>query len=289
MKFFYYSILKPISLLPWPLLYGVSTFFYWVAFRIFRYRSKVVTGNLKRSFPDKTHEEIRKIRSAFYRHFFDVMAESVKTISISRKDMLERFKVRNPEVIDQFIEEGRSVILAGGHYNNWEYLALAADPYFKMQTAGIYHQFKNKFFQEKMLALRGRFGFKLISRQEVKDGILEEIKENIAVFFATDQSPTIAKKVYWTNFLNQDTPVAFGAEKYAKQLNAPVVYFEILKVKRGFYETNLRLLIDEPLEAKHGEISEIHTAALEETILRDPVYWLWTHKRWKRKRKPGEE
>ncbi|WP_420385116.1 lysophospholipid acyltransferase family protein [Roseivirga sp.] len=288
MRLTYYLFLKPISLLPWPLLYGFSSFCYWLVYKIFRYRSKIVTGNLTRSFPDKSHSEIKRLRDQFYRHFFDVTLESIKTFSISRKDMFERFKVRNPEVVDQFLKEGRSVILAGGHYNNWEYLALAIDPYLEMQTAGIYHQFKNKFFQEKMLQLRGRFGMKLISRSEVREGCLDNSDEQLALFFANDQSPTIAKKVYWTTFLNQETAVAFGIEKYAKQLDAPVVYFEIEKVKRGFYETSFRLLNDNPLEAAHGELTELHTQALEATILKNPVYWLWTHKRWKRKRKEGE-
>ncbi|WP_305981714.1 lysophospholipid acyltransferase family protein [Roseivirga thermotolerans] len=288
MRLFYYLFLKPVSLLPWPLLYAFSDFAYLLLFRVFRYRSKIVTNNLKRSFPGISEEKLKEIRSGFYHHFFDGLFETFKTFSMTNEEALARFRVINPDVADRYQAEGRSVIMVGGHYNNWEYLAMSVNACMAMQTAGIYQRIKSKFFEKKILESRKKFGMHLFSRSQVQQGALDNCSTPLAIFFAIDQSPTLAKKVYWTTFLNQETAVAFGPEKFARKLNAPVVYFQIDKIKRGYYEATFKLLTENPLDEPHGAITEMHTQALEQTILNEPKYWLWSHKRWKRKRKPGE-
>lgn len=288
MVLFYYLIIFPISRLPWPIIYGFSNLLYWTLYKVFRYRVKVVNKNLRLSFPNKTTQEIKEIRRKFYRHFCDVTLEAVKMQNMTAADLRERQTVVNPEIVDHLYEQGKGLIICTGHYNNWEYVATGINPWFKHQTVGIYHQFKSKFFEKKMLEARGVTGMLMVSRSEVRDGFFEKNKDPFAIFFGTDQSPTIAKRVYWTTFLNQETAVAFGAEKYAKERNAAVVFAKNEKVKRGHYRMTLEILTEQPLDTAHGEITEMHTKALEKVILEEPEFWLWTHKRWKRKRKEGE-
>ena len=42
------------------------------------------------------------------------------------------------------------------------------------------------------------------------------------------------------------------------------------------------MIVENPVETKYGEITEMHTRLLEADIEKCPEYWLWTHKRWKR-------
>lgn len=283
----YYVIVKPISLLPWPILYILSDILYWVLYKVFRYRVKIVNQNLSRSFPNKTDKEIKQLRRNFYHHFCDIMVESLKIFSISGEDAKSRFVVTNPEILKPYFDEGRSVIIAGGHYNNWEMLAVGVDTYISHQSVAIYHRLGNEFMNAKALSSRGKYGLKMISRQEVKD-YFKNTKELTATIFGADQSPSIAKKVYWMEFLNQETAVMFGVEKFALEKNSPVIFGGIEKVKRGHYEFTLEVLIDNPSKCVHGQITEAHAKRLEKQIIADPQYWLWTHKRWKRKRKVGE-
>ncbi|MFT4545839.1 MAG: KDO2-lipid IV(A) lauroyltransferase, partial [Bacteroidia bacterium] len=37
-------------------------------------------------------------------------------------------------------------------------------------------------------------------------------------------------------------------------------------------------------EQPHGKITEDFTKRLEQDIINQPQYWLWSHKRWKHKR-----
>ena len=284
---FYYLFVKPVSLLPLKLLYAVSDISCFIIYRLLGYRKKIVTANLKNSFPKMSDKEIRDIRTKFYSHFTDFLFESFRNFSISKEETLARFKVINPEVLKPYADAGRSVIIVGGHYNNWEMVAVGIDQYLEHQSVAIYHKLGNKFIDGKVFKSRSQFGLKLISRHEVKT-FFAETTALTATLFGTDQSPTIAKKVYWCDFLNQDTPVMFGAEKFAKEKNYPVIYGGSKKVKRGHYEFEFEVLFDEPLNCAYGEITEGHTKRLEKQILEAPQYWLWTHKRWKRKRTPEE-
>lgn len=108
--------------------------------------------------------------------------------------------------------------------------------------------------------------------------------EVTATAFAADQTPP-PETAYWTTFLNQDTPVFWGTEKIAQKFNYPVVYVTIRLVKRGHYEVDAELVYDDPKSTKEGEITEMHTRRLEQDIKKQPEIWLWSHRRWKHKRK----
>lgn len=284
----YYLLIKPLSLLPFSALYALSDFLNFLIFRVFRYRQKVVTQNLKNSFPDKSWKEIKSIRGKFYSHFFDLIVESIKLFSVAPEKINERMQVTNPEILDKYYEEGRGLVICGGHYSNWEFITTPVETQLKHQTSAIYHQFKNKFLEKIMLDSRSRSGMLMVSRKAVKEGYYDSITEPLAIIFGTDQSPTIAKKVYWTQFLNQETAVAFGAEKFAHERNSVVVWADNEKIGRGQFKVTFRVLSEEPNKEPYGRITELHTKALEEQILQKPEHWLWTHKRWKRKRKAGE-
>lgn len=285
--FLFYLFVKPISRLPFSALYVISDLAYFFGYKLGRYRVKVVNRNLRKSFPDKSEKEITQLRRQFYHHFADIIVESLKIFSITEEEAMKRFKVNNPEILDQYVEKGRSVLLVGGHYNNWEMLAVGISGYIQHEPVAIYHRLGNKFLDAQFLQSRSKFGLKMISRQEVRDYFATDDKLTCTIFGA-DQSPSIAKKVYWMDFLNQDTPVMFGVEKFAGEKNSPVIFGGITKVKRGHYEFDMEVLFDDPSQCEYGEITRAHTLRLEKQILQDPQYWLWTHKRWKRKRKPGE-
>ena len=123
----------------------------------------------------------------------------------------------------------------------------------------------------------------LVSMKQTKKSFDEDSVPK-AIVFGSDQNPANPKRAHWVKFLNQDTAVLFGVEKYAKEYNWPVVFVSISKVKRGYYEVEYSLITDKPIEQAHGRITEDFTKKLEQDIINQPQYWLWSHKRWKHKR-----
>ena len=130
---------------------------------------------------------------------------------------------------------------------------------------------------------RTRFGLNLVSMKKTKSifGNLDPVK---AFLFASDQTPAKNKKSYWLNFLNQETIVFTGAEKYAREYNLPVFYVSVNKIKRGFYKVKFTLITEKPNDFEFGKITDLYMNNLEKDIIISPQYWLWTHKRWKHKR-----
>jgi Kdo2-lipid IVA lauroyltransferase/acyltransferase len=280
---FFYGVIIPISYLPYPVLYVLSDGLYFFMYRVFGYRKKVVIQNIANSFPTKSLKEQEQIVSDFYHHFCDLVLEGLKAFTMTEAEVRKRAKPLNIEYIDRFYEKGQSVIIALGHYNNWELLALAINIEMKHQAVVIYRELKNRFFDEKVKSSRNKFGL-ILTSTKIARRAFNQANGLSAVTFAFDQSPGKTHRCYWGPFLNQDTPMTFGVEKYAKDLNLPVIFMHINKVKRGYYTYEFSDAIEEPNNTGFGEITRKINSLLEQDIIAQPQYYLWTHRKWKHKR-----
>ena len=284
-----YSFLWVVTWLPLRMLYIFSDLFFLLVYYIVGYRKKVVRENLKNSFPEKSEKELRKIERRFYLHPCDSFIEWIYPLHRSAEQMSKYYKFKNPEVINDIYKEGKGVVGVLGHYGNWEYLSLAPQ-HIHHKVWAIHLPQNNKYFNNLINNLRSKYGVNMMTTAESFRKLLQEAKagEITLTYFLTDQSPHKDKIKYWTTFLNQETPVFLGAEQIAKKLDMAVVFFDIQKVKRGHYEVEFKLLAKNPREYPEHAITELHVRALESRIQQDPAWWLWSHKRWKHKRKDIE-
>ncbi|MEX1132625.1 MAG: lysophospholipid acyltransferase family protein [Flavobacteriales bacterium] len=273
-----------VSLLPFPLLYLVSDFFYLVIYRILGYRKQVVLTNLRNSFPEKNEAEIRSIASKFYAWFCDLTLETLKTLTISPAEARKRVEFAGIDILRNYAKENRSIILVLGHYGNWE---LAGARYSQErdipQLYVIYHPLANAHFDKLMHHMRVRHGTKLYKMREASKDMFRDKNKLTATAFIADQTPS-PERAYWMTFLGQETPVFLGTESLARKLGMPVVYICISRPKRGYYRMEMETLVADPMAVREGEITEIHTRRLEADIRKTPELWLWTHRRWKHRR-----
>src|SRR6185436_11586943 len=201
----FYLVIIPVSLLPFPLLYVLSDFTFIVIYYFFPYRKKVVMRNLKKSFPEKSERELRIICKTFYGHFCDLIFESLKLFTANSKAILKRVELVNPELPETYYKKGKSLVMATGHYANWEWPAITL-PYHSPHTGtGIYQKLSNKFFDKKLRQTRAAFGMKLMSTREVASFFEQHVNELCTYGFINDQSPSDPLKGHWMRFLNQDT------------------------------------------------------------------------------------
>jgi KDO2-lipid IV(A) lauroyltransferase len=286
-KIFVFPLLYFISIWPFWLLYGLSSFFYLIVFYLVGYRKKVVIQNLKNSFPEKSEKEILNITKQFYKHFCDVIFETLKLYTISKENLKKRctFSDEAVKTLNSFFDKDQSIIGVIGHMGNWEWAAILHQVYFKQLITGVYHPLTNKSFDAFMLKLRSRFGGNIVSMTALYKELLTLRQKNIptTIGLIADQTAP-PESAYWTTFLNQDTPVFVGTEKLAKKFNYPVVYFPITKLKRGYYQMGAIVITNNPKDMPDGEISKLHTQALEKNIQQQPAFWLWSHRRWKHKK-----
>lgn len=282
----FYLVIKPLSLFPLSVLYLLSNLIYYLFYHVFGYRRKVVEDNIQKSFPQYSKSETDRVAKLFYRHLGDLVVESVRMFSMSEAEAVRRCRVRNPELLDQFFDQGKNVVIVGSHYGNWEITSISLPAQFKHQISSIFSKLKNDYFNAKMTASRSRYGSELILKDRLVGYYEEAHPKPVALAFIADQSPNYHKdkNYYWTNFLNQETVTAPGAERYAKKYNLPVVYVQILKQRRGYYEIELELVTDDPERLAPGQITDLHLRCLERLIIDQPAYWLWSHRRWKHKK-----
>lgn len=286
----YYGIIFPISLLPMAILYRVSDLLFLLIYYGAGYRKKVVLQNIRQSFPERTEEEHQAIGREFYRHFCDLIVESFKGFTISESEIQKRFRFLNPELLDGTFAKGQSAMLIGGHYGNWEWLAVGIPGQMKHRGVAVYKPLSNLFFDAKMRETRGRFGLEMIPIPSVPEFFrceaeMKGAKKPFLAIFGIDQSPGDPRKAHWTTFLGQDTGVPFGAEKYTILYDLPVFFGVIHKEKRGHYSFRIQKILESGASVPHGWILEEGSRLLEEEIRRVPPYWLWSHRRWKH-RKP---
>lgn len=283
-KLAYYIFVIPLSYLPLQIIYLFTDFFFLLIITLIPYRKKVIEKNLRNSFPTKSEKELRQLKRKFYRHFTDLLAEGIKNLTISKASLQRRFKVKNPELMQQLFEENKGVLLVSGHYNNWEWLITSQNFLFPHQAMGIGMPLTSKFWDKKINAKRERFGMKVVNAKTFREEVAAQKDAPVAILVLSDQSPGDARKSYWMNFLHQDTAVLFGAEQLAHDFGFSVVFFHTKKIKRGHYEMELTLITSSPEEMNWGEITERHTHLLEDAIQQKPEYWVWSHKRWKRQK-----
>ena len=282
-----YPILYLVASLPFAALYKVSDVLFYLL-RLSGYRKEVVRNNLKNSFPDKPEAEIESICDDYFRYLCDLILETLKTLTMAAEESRRRCIFHNTEWLDKYYKEKQSLIIVLGHYGNWEW----AGPGFTLnahhQLTVIYRPLSNIYFDKMMIRMRTRFGTRITPVNLALRDMVAQRQSVTATAFIADQS-AIPSACYWTTFLNQDTPVFPGPEKLAVKFNYPVVYMNVRRIRRGYYEVFPELLFSAPQQTTENEISEAFMKRLEKEIVLNPPLWLWSHRRWKHKRPQPQE
>jgi KDO2-lipid IV(A) lauroyltransferase len=241
--------------------------------------------NLKNSFPEKSDQEVKTIQKNFYRHFCDIMVESLKAFSISEKEIKKRHKFINPEITHKYIEGGNNLAIIAPHYNNWEWLInslnFVREPN-NPKVLVMYAVLKNPYMEKLIKKSRSRMSTIMFPKAETLRQVAKYQKEQHLLCFAADQAPLNTYNSYWMKFLNQETGVFYGPEKISQSKNYIPIYLHVNKVKRSTYEIEIEIISENPKETPYGFITEKFMGLLEKDIQKEPAYWLWTHKRWKR-------
>ena len=282
MNAIFYFIIYQISRLPLGVLYLFADFLFFILYTIIGYRRKVIRTNLENSFPEKSKEEIRTIHRKFYRNFCDYLVETLKTFSISQDELDKRHTYSNSEVFEEIKAEKKNLMFMAGHIFNWEWYVGTAKIMRIENTVAVYHKIKNPFWNDKINAMRGKFGTVPMDMKDVLRHIMKVPNDgNHSFLFVADQSPKQSAVHYFIEFLNQRTPVFNGFDKIARKKNMGVIYAKTVKVKRGYYHTTFIRLEPKNEQFEENEIVHQFFGHLEKTIQEHPDNWLWSHKRWK--------
>lgn len=283
---FTYYLLYPaawcLGKLPYKMQFLFSDLIRWVLYGVVRYRREVVRTNLRNSFPEKSEQERKQIERAFYKHLADVFIETLSLASVSEHQLRQRMKYLNMDDLMRWTG-GRSWISAMAHYGSWEYTT-NFDLYKTHDNAlAVYRPLTNKGADRFYHRIRSRFGVIPIAMHDVGREMMRRKRENSHVTLAliADQTPGWPEIQNWTRFLGQWTPFFMGMEKLAVKFHMPVVFLDVRKVRRGYYESRFDLIYDGDEVVEEGEITRRYAERLEQMIRTRPELWMWSHRRWK--------
>ncbi|NME67380.1 lysophospholipid acyltransferase family protein [Flammeovirga aprica] len=278
--------IKLFSRLPFFFIHSLS---YSIAFfmgSIIRYRRSKIAENIKIAFPEKSPLERKKLLFQFYLNLTDVGFEALKSYSMTREQMQKRFKVLNPEKMEEHIQKNEPFLLLAGHVTNWEWQLSGYASQLNFNFGGVYKPLSSKFTDKLMLDIRANFGGYPIPMAKTMREILVRMKrkEMFSFGLVADQSPpNYDKKREWVQFFNRETAFFSGPEIITQMAKMPVYYAHITRTKRGHYEGRIIPIFQEGDEYVKGssQITKKYAELLEANIRESPADWLWSHNRWK--------
>lgn len=277
-----YPIWWGISILPMPILYILSDIFFFLSYYVIGYRRKVVKENLALTLPDKSDKERKQIAKEFYVHLCDILVETVKSLTISEKEISRRFKFENPELLQELYNQDKSVLLMCGHYASWEWSGILTKhmPY---KGIAVYKQLRNPNFDRLVKKIRGKFGAEIISNKQIVTKLFRMHRDNqkSLTLILSDQTPKLTDYKHVDTFMGVRVPVFVGSEELVKRLGHIPVYLHVEKVKRGHYSARFIPLTMEPKKIPDYGITRMFLDEIEKQIYKEPAFYLWSHKRWK--------
>ena len=292
------SLMRLLALLPLKVHYAFARVVSWLAERVLRYRVSDVYMNLARSFPEKDYKEIKYIKHQFYRHFGNLVAETLWFGGSNAKRLHRQHIVEfeGLEEMTRMYESSPSIMVLMSHSGNWElYGGFASYNYSDKPMAFnegnvciVYLQQSSRMWDEILRRNRlapmnepSKFEGYLESRRVLRYA-LEHRSERKVYNFITDQYPYFSKKdPLHLRFMNQDTVTMTGAADLARKLGMSVFFLSTLEEEQGRYRFRYIPICEDASSLSSEEIMARYYALLEEDLRNQPWNYLWTHRRWK--------
>lgn len=277
---------RSIAIMPyWVQYYVIMEFLYFVLRYLLRYRRRLIMRQLSGSFPEKSSHEIKSICNRYYRTLAEMFVNTMVLAGMSVEEQRRRLVIDESRPLNLAADDMRNVVVLTSHFGIWEYASLAYNHMPKYKYIVAYHELKNRAWDDLYYRLRchsevipvasGNFMRFYMNNKEGIDS------KPLLLGLIADQNAPGYKGCRWYDFLNRKTVFFEGGEALALKYGLPVYYFELNRVRRGYYCGHFVPIYDGREEVERGEITARYVAELERTIRQKPEMWMWSHKRWK--------
>ncbi len=236
-------------------------------------------GNLRIAFGGQNGEA--ELRQLCRRHFMTLGANlfsAVKIPTMSEEEVNRRAEIVGIEHVRSAIRDNLGFVYALAHMGNWELLAQlpAICPMGKPGT--LYQPLGNPFLDAHVRRARGRFGFRLFSRNDGFHAPVQFLRDGGGLGVLLDQhagdggvwSPLFGRLASTTNLAGLLT-LRTGAA------TLPLGLFTVGRAK-------WRIVVSPPVIVPDPDPSAMTAATnekLEALIRQSPADWFWVHNRWK--------
>src|SRR6202030_4518649 len=175
--------------------------------------------------------------------------------------MRRRMRVTNAELARQYLDAGQTIMLMTSHLGNWEWLLHGVTLQLGYPLDAAYKPLHDQWAERLMLEVRSRFGARLVPAKELLADFFRRRGVVRAIGMNADQAPMSTDQRYWTQFLGQDTAFYIGAEQIARATRLPIFYVAVRRIRRGYYEVELRRLWDGGEATEPNAVTERYARA----------------------------
>ncbi len=281
----YRAIEAGINILPQWLVPLVAKGFAVLGFSLLRIRRNVMLQNLAIAFPEKSSKERRRIAFRSYEHFSWLILEFMRMHRLTPEELVRRIDFpQEAEFIKQFAQSNRGMILVSGHFGNWEWVIAYLARLWPRKVSVIQKRQKNVLVDQRMAALRRRWGMEIIYMRGAIRNSLRALKEHALVGLLGDQD--IGDRGVYVPFFGWNASTPPGAAILHIKSGAPLVFLTGVRqpgnrVKIEIKQISAEPPLEMPVEEAVRQLTAQYTAELERYIRRYPEQYFWMHKRWK--------
>ena len=252
------------------------------AFYVVKKRRNVTFENLKNAFPEKEETEIKKIAHGAYKQFSRMIFEYARFPRFKNKEIIEKVKLENENVLKESQKRGKGAIIVSGHFGNWELMAasIALNGYPVSLLVG---EQKNKQVDNLMNKFRQDKGMGIIKMGVAARGVIKALRENKIIALLSDQDA--GKNGIFVDFFGRKASTPGGTAAFALKTGADVIFSITIRNGKCFHTVVLEKVDFNDIEADGkdaiAELTRRYTARLEFYAQKYPDHYFWMHKRWK--------
>jgi Kdo2-lipid IVA lauroyltransferase/acyltransferase len=242
--------------------------------------------NLRRSFPEKSDRELRRLGRESMRQLFRLGVETMWTPRLIKIDTFTSH-IRLGEfrkTLDLMLNNHRGLIMLTGHYGNWEVLGYTLAT-LGFQTVSVARPLGNPYISDYVFGIRERQGQKIIAKKGATPEVVETLGRGGFVGIVADQNA--GPKGVFVDFFGRKASTYKSIGLLAMEFGVPIVvgYARRIPGDRFEFEVGTQDVI-QPADWQHVDdpllyITQRYTRAIEDMVRAEPGQYLWAHRRWK--------
>ncbi len=294
------GLLRLLGLLPLRVHYALGRFIAWLAGDVIRYRRDVVMHNLTKAFPERNVWDLKPIRKEFYRHFGELVAETVWFGACRSPRRLRRARlveIENPEEAARLFEAAPGMVVMYSHCGNWELYGGIESynysdtpvPFSEQNFCVVYREMSSKMWDEilrdnRFAPLKDRKHFPgYIESKDLIRYAFSHRDEKKVYNVNTDQRPYFASPGNLdVDFFGQRVQTMTGAAALARKFGMSVAYLSMRRERRGHYLLRYTPICEDASKMSVQDIMQQYYTLLEKDVREQPGNYLWTHQRFAR-------
>lgn len=277
-----------LQALPFTAACRFAGFLAWLAYRVDKRHREVAKENLRHAFPNQYSEaELDRLVRRVYQHCCLLLVEIIHLPRRIHQENWSRYiRYRTPEDGARLITSmicGRPVLLATGHFGNWE-LSSYALGLVGFQINGIARPIDNPYIDRYLHSFREKQRQRIFNKNGDYDRIEQVLKEGGVLGTLADQDA--GAKGLFVDFFNRPASTHKAVALMALEFEVLIVVTAAARVGGPLhYEVMVEDVIDPRDYAGSPDavkaITQRYMYAIERLVREHPEQYFWLHRRWK--------